>query len=91
MESFGGQLDVSTITGFIDGGGNVLVAGASNIGGKVPFCVVRWGVWPPNGGDGGLFSICDWNLKLASRSYANNANDETDDLHCGYPMYSLMR
>lgn len=32
VESFGGQLDVSTITGFIDGGGNILVAGASNIG-----------------------------------------------------------
>jgi len=32
VEKFGGQLDVATITGFIDGGGNVLVAGASNIG-----------------------------------------------------------
>jgi len=32
VESFGGQLDVSTITGFVDGGGNILVAAASNIG-----------------------------------------------------------
>jgi oligosaccharyltransferase complex subunit beta len=32
VEEFGGSVDVSAITAFIDGGGNVLVAGSSNIG-----------------------------------------------------------
>jgi len=32
VEAFGGQLDVPTITSFIDGGGNVLVAASSSIG-----------------------------------------------------------
>jgi len=32
VEEFGGSIDVASITGFIDGGGNVLVAGSSNIG-----------------------------------------------------------
>lgn len=32
VEEFGGSIDVPAITSFIDGGGNVLVAGSSNIG-----------------------------------------------------------
>ncbi|OWF43409.1 dolichyl-diphosphooligosaccharide--protein glycosyltransferase 48 kDa subunit-like [Mizuhopecten yessoensis] len=32
VEEFGGTMDVAAITNFIDGGGNVLVAGSSNIG-----------------------------------------------------------
>lgn len=32
VEAFGGNIEVSTITDFIDGGGNVLVAASSNIG-----------------------------------------------------------
>ena len=44
VEAFGGQLDVSTITGFIDGGGNVLVAGASNIGDPIKELASECGV-----------------------------------------------
>jgi oligosaccharyltransferase complex subunit beta len=32
VEEFGGSIDVSAITNFIDGGGNVLVAGSSSVG-----------------------------------------------------------
>lgn len=32
FSEFGGSVDVAAITNFIDGGGNVLVAGSSDIG-----------------------------------------------------------
>ncbi len=36
---FGGNINVETITAFIDGGGNVLVAASSDIGELYWFCI----------------------------------------------------
>lgn len=44
VEEFGGSIDVAAITSFIDGGGNVLVAGSSDIGDPLKELATECGV-----------------------------------------------